>query len=174
MSPVTANAHPPAFYLVLRGVGFLTWDPKWLRAVSMLFGVAAIWAFWLVGHSQGGMTSRRLLHTDYFAERVDGWLSLSGGRIGAAPRSPTAGPPSRPGAGARQRPRMDPPADLDCDFSFIFSVGEHEIASLPKTSPWAEKYRAGPRIRLPDVVDTEPGQIYDTTRDGHSTKAWGL
>lgn len=138
------------------------------------YGKQNIRAFWLVGHSQGGMTSRRLLHTDYFAERVDGWLSLSGGRIGAAPRSPTSGPPSRPGAGARQRPRMDPPADPDCDFSFIFSVGEHEIASLPKTSPWAEKYGAGPRIRLPDVVDTEPGQIYDTTRDGHSTKAWGL
>ena len=34
---------------------------------------------WLVGHSQGGMTSNRLLGQDFFKDRVDGWLSLSGG-----------------------------------------------------------------------------------------------
>ena len=48
---------------------------------------ANIRAFWLVGHSQGGLTSRRLLSTNqYFADRVDGWLSLSGGRLGLQPR----------------------------------------------------------------------------------------
>ena len=51
-----------------------------------------------------------------------------------------------------------------CDFSFIFAVGEHEIKSLPDSSPWAEKYGAGPRERRPDIVDTEPGQIHDTGR----------
>jgi hypothetical protein len=60
------------------------------------------------------------------------------------------------------------------DFSFIFTVGEHEIASLPETSPWAEKYGAGPRERWPDIVDTEAGQIYDTMREAYSTKEWGL
>ncbi len=41
--------------------------------------------------------------------------------------------------------------------SFIFAVGEHEMVALPETSPWAEKYGAGPRQRLADVVDTEAG-----------------
>jgi hypothetical protein len=58
--------------------------------------------------------------------------------------------------------------------SHIFTVGEHEIVGLPETSPWAEKYGAGPRERRPDIVDTEPGQIYDTGRADISTKAWGL
>ena len=48
------------------------------------------------------------------------------------------------------------------------------MVKLPETSPWAQKYGAGPRERRPDIVDTEPGQIYDTTRDGASTPAWGL
>jgi hypothetical protein len=56
--------------------------------------------------------------------------------------------------------------------SFIYATGEHEIASLPETSPWAEKYAASPRVRLPDVVDDEPGRIYDTR--GNSSPAWGL
>ena len=50
-------------------------------------------SFWLAGHSQGGMTSNRLLRTDFFKTKVDGWLSLSGGRLGgnrAAYRSATS------------------------------------------------------------------------------------
>ena len=58
--------------------------------------------------------------------------------------------------------------------SFIYATGEHEIASLPEASPWAEKYAAGPRVRLPDVVDDQPGLIYDTTREGKSSPGWGL
>jgi poly(3-hydroxybutyrate) depolymerase len=51
-------------------------------------------AFWLAGHSQGGATSARLVCTDFFKTRVDGFLSLSGGRIGgSAPRAANAGPP---------------------------------------------------------------------------------
>jgi pimeloyl-ACP methyl ester carboxylesterase len=133
------------------------------------YGKDKIKSFWLVGHSQGGMTSNRLLGTDFFKKRVDGWLSLSGGRIGPAERSPNAG---RPGA---QRPAGSGPprtATPDCDMSFIYTTGEHEIASLPATSPWAEKYGASPRVRMPDVVDEEAGRIYDTR--GNSTPAWGL
>ena len=51
------------------------------------YGADNIRSFWLLGHSQGGMTSNRLLNTPFFAERVDGWLSLSGGRMGPAPRA---------------------------------------------------------------------------------------
>ena len=50
--------------------------------VSARFGKTAIKSFWLAGHSQGGMTANRLLATNFFRDRVDGWLSLSGGRIG--------------------------------------------------------------------------------------------
>src|ERR1700735_2721696 len=52
-------------------------------------------SFWLVGHSQGGMTSRRLLNSPFFADLVDGWLSLSGGRIGGGARGGGGGGPSR-------------------------------------------------------------------------------
>src|SRR5499433_4340094 len=51
-------------------------------------------AFWLVGHSQGGLTSNRIIRTDFFKDKVDGWLSLSGGRLGGQPgRAASFGPP---------------------------------------------------------------------------------
>jgi hypothetical protein len=79
-----------------------------------------ITAFWLAGHSYGGQTSNRFIMTDpFFTERVDGWVSLSGGRLGskradvratipgpgpgaAAGGSPAAGatPAAAPAAGA--------------------------------------------------------------------------
>ena len=59
----------------------------------------------------------------------------------------------------------------DCDFSFIFAVGELEIVKLPESSPWAEKYGAGPRVRMPDIVDAEPGQVHDTRP--FRSAAWG-
>jgi pimeloyl-ACP methyl ester carboxylesterase len=45
-------------------------------------GKENIKAFWLAGHSQGGMTSNRIVRMDFFKDKVDGWLSLSGGRLG--------------------------------------------------------------------------------------------
>jgi len=142
--------------------------------VAAKYGPKNIARFWLVGHSQGGMTSRRLLANDaFFRDRVDGWLSLSGGRIGAADRAPGFTVPLPPVV-TRQMPAFPPPPELDGDFSFIFATGEHEIARLPEMSPWAEKYGAGPRRQLADVVDTLPGKIHDTTRESYSTKAWGL
>ena len=61
-------------------------------------GKENIKAFWLVGHSQGGMTSNRIVRTDFFKDKVDGWLSLSGGRLGGNPgRGATFAPT---GAGA--------------------------------------------------------------------------
>lgn len=142
-------------------------------------GAANLASFWLAGHSQGSMTSRRLLGTDWFADRVDGWLSLSGGRIGAVEMAPNFGPPWREDrprpTGSDGRPiRLGDPGLPDPPFSFIFATGEHEIVSLPETSPWAERFGAGPRERRPDVVDTEPGGIYDTLSEGRSTPAWGL
>jgi pimeloyl-ACP methyl ester carboxylesterase len=145
------------------------------------YGRERIRAFWLVGHSQGGMTSNRLLESDFFKERVDGWLSLSGGRIGPIeiPESfffPRPGAPPRPAPGAEDGdgPRPGRAKMPEVEMSYIFATGENEMVALPETSPWAERYGAGPRERMEDVVDVEPGQIHDTTRDGQSTPAWGL
>jgi len=146
-------------------------DDEWLQDIVEFvcdkYGTDRIKSFWLVGHSQGGMTSNRLLKTDFFSNRVDGWLSLSGGRIGpielpasffegreGRPQMP-APTPGNPGPG-----RAVPP---DCDFSFIFSTGELEMVKLPETSPWADKYGAGSRVRMPDIVDTEKGQVTGQT-----------
>ncbi len=143
------------------------------------FGADNIRAVWLVGHSQGGMTSNRLLRTDFFADRVDGWLSLSGGRLGPAEIPEDFGPPPTPGS---ERPTLDREARRrmltselpETDLSFIFAVGEHEIVALPETSPWAERYGASARVQQPDVVDDEPGKIHDGRWDGGSTKSWGM
>src|ERR1700733_6962390 len=90
-------------------------------------------AFWLVGHSQGGMTSNRLVRTDFFKDKVDGWLSLSGGRLGANPgRGDFSGMATPPGAARGGAPaaggRGAAPAGAAAamqglpptDFSFIY------------------------------------------------------
>jgi hypothetical protein len=143
------------------------------------FGRENIAAFWLVGHSQGGMTCNRIVCRDFFSGKVDGWLSLSGGRIGPIELPPSffgarAGPlPSFPSIDGKT-PRPGAAVAPTADISFIFATGEHEMVALPEKSPWAEKYGAGPRVRLADVVDETPGRIHDTTREGDSTPAWGL
>jgi hypothetical protein len=176
-TPTAATAEPSRHWVAEA-------DDEYLQNVVHLvvdrFG-DGLRSFWLVGHSQGGMTSRRLLNSPFFGDRVDGWLSLSGGRIGGVPRADSAGPPSYPGGPqpgyspeqlARLRASLSAPPDAD--LSFIFATGEHEIAELPAESAWAERYGAGPRVRQPDVVDTEPGQVWDKIREGHSTPQWGL
>ena len=176
-TPTAATAKPSRRWLAEA-------DDEYLQGVVNLvldrFGDSIV-SFWLAGHSQGGMTSRRLLNSAFFADRADGWLSLSGGRLGGVPRAEGSGPPSYPGGPetgfspeelARIRASL---ADLpDADLSFIFETGEHEIAELPAESAWAERYGAGPRVRQPDVVDTEAGQVWDKIREGHSTPQWGL
>ena len=83
------------------GSGVRVWTPQTddahLQAITEqvvdAFGADNIKAFWLAGHSQGGMTSRRIVCSDFFADKVDGMLSLSGGRIGQAPFVDNFGPP---------------------------------------------------------------------------------
>lgn len=136
-------------------------------------------SFWLAGHSQGGSTSRRIICTDFFRTKVDGFLSLSGGRLGgAAPRSPDAGrprqvddPPPDPNAPAPP-PRTVPP-DPTCDFSHIFAIGEHEISSLPETSSRAEANRCDARIQRYDIVDAEPGYVHDGGHQNPASASWG-
>jgi poly(3-hydroxybutyrate) depolymerase len=131
------------------------------------FGPTRIKSFWLAGHSQGGITSRRIVCSDYFRSRVDGWLSLSGGRLGAT--RVTFG--RAPAAGAAA-PATPPAAELpSCDFSFIYTAGQLEIESLPSTSPWAEKYGCAARERRADIVDVKPG--YVTATDQSRGPSWG-
>lgn len=157
-------------------------------------GKQNIRAFWLVGHSQGGMTSNRLVRTDFFKEKVDGWLSLSGGRLGGNPgRAPRFGPPraGAPGAGssgtsspgraaapgsamaAAMAALREPPA---ADFSFIYTTGQREVdeKGVPEASTWAEKYGCGPQRKSDEVVDTKAGYVYDSTRQNPPNPAWGL
>jgi poly(3-hydroxybutyrate) depolymerase len=139
-------------------------------------------AFWLVGHSQGGATSRRLVCTEFFRNKVDGFLSLSGGRVGGAPeRAARAGRPAQAGEKpvARGAPpaagRGGAPAELPgCDFSHVYATGEHEITALPSTSSWAARYGCGARLRRGDIVDTKAGYVHDGGRQNPGTKEWGL
>jgi len=155
-------------------------------------GKQNIKAFWLVGHSQGGMTSNRLVRTDFFANRVDGWLSLSGGRLGPTPPIPasffnaarpagaapaatspgTPPPPSAASLAAAMAPLRDPPA---ADFSFIFETGQHELGDqpIPDLSPWAAKYGCGARVHITDITDSGAGYVYDPTRQNPGSDAWG-
>lgn len=145
-------------------------------------GPANVKSFWLAGHSQGGMTSRRIVCSEFFVDKVDGFLSLSGGRIGGSPGRPPGGFGPAPQAGAAAAATPTPPAppatppapapDPACDFSHIYATGEYEIAALPETSSWATKYGCGPRERR-TFDDVKAGYIYDTSRQNPPTKAWG-
>jgi hypothetical protein len=178
-------------------------DDEYLQNIVNLVyeqvGKENIKAFWLVGHSQGGMTSNRIVRTDFFKEKVDGWLSLSGGRLGGSPgRASTFGPP-RAATPAASTPAPAPPADASSgarptppagfaaamaalreppanDFSFIYETGQREMddKGLPETSEWAARYGCGARVRKPDVVDTKAGYVYDSTRQNPPNPSWGL
>ncbi|WP_237133707.1 alpha/beta fold hydrolase [Pseudohongiella sp. O18] len=162
------------------GSGVRVWAPQTddahLQAITEqvieAFGAENIRAFWLAGHSQGGMTSRRLVCTDFFADKVDGMLSLSGGRIGQAPFVDNFGPPMADGTPPPSRPRGMAEETLpNCDFSHIFAIGEYEIESLPDSSPWAQRYQCDAREQT-QVIDTEPGWVYDSGRAGFPV--WGM
>jgi poly(3-hydroxybutyrate) depolymerase len=149
-------------------------------------GANNIKAFWLVGHSQGGMTSNRLLRTDFFKQRVDGWLSLSGGRLGGNPgRAGSFGPPRTattaatpagltPNAisAAAAALRELPPGE----FSHIYETGEREVddKGVPATSEWAQRLGCGTRASAREVVDRKAGYVYDSSRIRELNKAWGL
>ena len=156
-------------------------DDAYLHNISDMvidaIGRRNIKAFWLAGHSQGGLTVNRVVCSGYFGGKVDGWLSLSGGRIGTAPLNPDffkglslkgfppgAGPPGG-GPGVAVTPA--------CDINFIFATGEHEILDLPQTSPWAERYGCGPRRREDDVVDDGPGLVDTGPKPGPPNLAQG-
>jgi hypothetical protein len=145
-------------------------------------------AFWLAGHSQGGLTSNRIIRTDFFKNITDGFLSLSGGRLGGSPgrgnfSGMAAGPLGAAGRGAATAGRSGavPGAGAatglpTSDFSFIFATGEREMdeKGLPGVSEWAAKYACGPKGKAEEIVDTKAGYIYDRSRQNPPVPAWGL
>lgn len=149
-------------------------------------GKANVKAFWLVGHSQGGMTSNRIVRTDFFKDKVDGWLSLSGGRLGGNPgRGSFAGMAGPPGGGARgaapargSAPAMPAAATglPPTDFSFIYETGQREMdeKGLPESSEWAAKLGCGARRAAVEIADTKAGYVYDASRQSPPVPAWGL
>jgi hypothetical protein len=164
------------------GPGVRRWDPaaddQHLQNIAEFvfdaFGRKNIKSFWLAGHSQGGATSHRIVCSDYFKDKVDGLLSLSGGRLGRAQIVAQFGPPVN---GQPPPPRQLPgaltaPALPTCEFSHIFETGQHEIVALPETSPWAKRYACGPRVREKDIVDERPGYVWDYARAGYPV--WGM
>ena len=140
-----------------------------VSSVITSVGKDNIKAFWLVGHSQGGMTSNRIVRTDFFKDKVDGWLSLSGGRLGGQPgRSSSFGPPRAAGAAtppttgasttagspaAASAPAAgSPPAGMAAaaaalrelpptEFSFIYITGQRET-DVRMSSPNGRKRAA--------------------------------
>ncbi len=148
-------------------------------------GKQNIKAFWLVGHSQGGMTSNRIVRTPFFEERVDGWLSLSGGRLGgnpgragsfgagratatAAAATPAAATMAQAMAALREAPSNE--------FSFIYETGQREMddKGMPESSEWAKKLGCGARGASREVVDTKAGYVFDSTRQNPPNPSWGL
>ena len=152
--------------------------------VTGQLGRERIAAFWLAGHSQGGMTSNRLLRTDYFKNKVDGWLSLSGGRLGGQPGrvsfgnvTPSATAATAGGAAPAISAQAAALTELpSADFSFIYTTGEREIDAkgVPPASAWAAKYGCGARGAAKEIVDTKGGYIYDRSRQKPPNPAWGL
>lgn len=142
-------------------------DDRYLENVVELvlerFGRQNIRSFWLAGHSQGGLTSNRLVCTPFFKDKVDGRLSLSGGRIGRAEIAPDFfgpdGPPASLASNDPNAPRPGAATMPDCGISYAFESGEHEIVALPERSPLADAYECGARQRRPDVVDTRKGYV---------------
>jgi hypothetical protein len=133
-------------------------DDEHLRNIVNLvideFGAENIRAFWLAGHSQGGLTSHRIVCDDFFGDKVDGLLSIAGGRIGMRPE------------------------EAACEFSHIFSAGDLDSLGarmgIPSDSPVAAAFNCGTRERAAIIEDTEPGKVYDSrTEDRPALPGWG-
>jgi hypothetical protein len=144
--------------------------------------------FILAGHSQGGMTSNRIICTDYFKDKVDVRISLSGGRIGPTvpgrgftmngpplwqqvPGEPPPAAPARPPGPAPAATPAGPPGGA-CDYSFIYTAGEYENTPA-ETHPLADKFGCKVRRKEEDVVDPKPGYVWDATRQDPPSDGWG-
>ena len=155
-----------------------------VSSVIETIGRENIKAFWLAGHSQGGLTSTRIICSDFFATKVDGFLSLSGGRVGGqAGRAASFGIPAQTGARGGSRNAACGPClparsrfrSRRCATSRTSSrPASTRISELPKTSARAQKYECSAETKRREVVDTKAGYVFDGTRQNPGSKAWGL
>jgi hypothetical protein len=160
---------------------------------TALGGRQNVKAFWLAGHSFGGQTSNRLINTDpFFQERLTGWVSLSGGRLGSkredvraaiprgTPPPPTAAPPASGAAPAGAPPAGGLAADASIlpsrPFSFIYETGEHELtaAGLPRDSKWAQQLGCRAQAAPREIRDTKAGYVFDGRAQTNRNPIWGL
>ena len=166
------------------------WDPETddahlRRIVDYVYeqlGAKNIKAFWLAGHSHGGLTADRLLRTPFFRDKLTGWVSLSGGRLGS-PRAyvpldsstrylvpfrdrvrPGVVPPDPPCSNALGVGLGDACSLPDFDLSHIYTSGEYELteAGLPDHSLWAQRLGCEAQLRDADVIDTKAGYVWDS------------
>ncbi len=160
-----------------------------VEQVEAAVGKGNIKAFWLAGHSLGGQTSNRLINNDpFFRDRLTGWVSLSGGRLGSKREEVRAtipagsggpGGPPPPPAGAAPGAPLRLVADASVlpasPFSHIYETGEHELtaAGLPGGSKWAEKLKCQAQAKPYAVTDTVAGYVNDTRRQANPNKIWG-
>jgi hypothetical protein len=143
----------------------------------------------LVGQSQGGMTSNRIVRTDFFKQRVDGFLSLSGGRLGGSPgranpfgpirtNTPASQAAALPAASmasmAAQMAALQTPPDANISFIYTTGVREMDDKGLPATSTWADKFNCNARVKRDDIVDTKAGYVFDGTAQNPPNPSWGL
>lgn len=157
----------------------------------------------LSGHSQGGMTSNRIICSDYFKDKVDVRISLSGGRVGPVtsagrgfanggapvyqqvPGSPAAAAAvaaQRTGPGAGGPPPAGGAAAAAAAAAgpaggacdYSFIFTNGEYETLPgATSPLADKYACRVREKRADVIDPKKGYVWDATRQDPGTDGWG-
>jgi hypothetical protein len=166
------------------------WDPEnddghlrnIVNFVYEQIGAKNIKAFWLAGHSHGGLTADRLLRTPFFRDKLTGWVSLSGGRWGSprayVPPVDSTSPylvPFRDRLHAGLTP--DPPCSdapgvglgdacslPDYSLSHIYTSGEYELtaAGLPDHSLWAHTLGCQAQARQADIVDRKAGYVWDS------------
>lgn len=122
-------------------------DDEYLQNITELvtagFGRDNVRAFWLAGHSQGGLTSHRIICSDYFQDKVDGMVSIAGGRLGQGRYEEALG----------------------CEMSYVFTTGDLDSsgrAGVPTTSPVADRYKCATRIRTAIIEDSVGGKVSDT------------
>lgn len=150
-----------------------------VEAVYGAVGPKNVRAFWLAGHSLGGQTSNRLLTQPFYRDKLTGWVSLSGGRLGSKREEVRAPIPAQTGAAAPPTGAMRLAADASVlppfPFSFIYETGEHELtaAGLPPESKWARRLGCVRQSKTRTVVDTQPGYVNDTRPQSNPNPIWG-
>src|SRR5580658_9204641 len=108
--------------------------------------------FILAGHSQGGLTSSRIVCTDYFKDKVDVRISLSGGRVGDVPLA------DKFHCGAR----IELPEVIDPKAGYVWDASRQD----PGTDGWGHYPRSG-RAKVYQFPSCADGRVVaDVVRIG--------